>query len=132
MTRQTFILAHDTARHRAIEAVRNAPEGFVVRVSPATRSLEQNALLWSRLNDVSRQVEWHGRYLNAEDWKHVFTSALRRLDVVPNLDGTGFVALGLSTSRMTKRELSDLVELIQAFGAERGVHWTLDDVPEEV
>jgi hypothetical protein len=43
---------------------------------------------------------------------------------VPNLDGTGFVALGLSTSRMSKRELSDLMELISAFGAERGVEWT--------
>jgi hypothetical protein len=44
--------------------------------------------------------------------------------VVPNIEGTGFVALGLSTSRMTKGEMSDLMELIAAFGAERGVAWS--------
>ena len=127
MSKQLFVLAHDVARARAVEAVRRAPAGFVVRVSPPTRSLEQNALLWSRLHDVAQQVEWHGRRLSAEDWKHVFSSALKRMDVVPNLEGTGFVALGLSTSRMTKRELGDLIELIHAFGAERGLRWTLDD-----
>jgi hypothetical protein len=41
------------------------------------------------------------------------------MDVVPNLEGTGFVALGLSTSKMSKREFSDLLELVNAFAAER-------------
>lgn len=127
MSRQMFVMAHDVARQRAVEAVRKAPAGYVVRISPATRSLEQNALLWSRLHDIAQQVEWHGRRLDAESWKHVFSSSLKRMDVVPNLEGTGFVALGLSTSRMTKRELGDLLDLIHAFGAERDVSWTLDE-----
>ena len=62
---------------------------------------------------------WHGRKLSAEDWKHIFTASLKRMDVVPNLEGTGFVALGLSTSKMSKREFSDLLELVNAFAAER-------------
>lgn len=97
---------------------------LVVEVKPETRSLEQNARLWAMLGDVSRQVDWYGKKLSPEDWKHVFSSSLRKLDVVPNLDGTGFVALGLSTSRMTKGELSDLMTLIEAFGAERDVCWS--------
>jgi hypothetical protein len=80
--------------------------------------------MWAMLTDVSRQVEWYGKRLTPEDWKHVFSSSLRKLDVVPNIEGTGFVALGLSTSRMTKGEMSDLMELISAFGAERGVAWS--------
>lgn len=36
----------------------------------------------------------------------------------------GFVVLGQSTSKMGKREFSDLVELIYSFGAERNVIWT--------
>ena len=122
-----FILAHQTARQRAADAVRSAPDGYVVRVSEPTRTSAQNALLWSRLHDIADQVEWHGKRLSAEDWKHLFSSSLRRLQVVPNLDGTGFVALGLSTSKMTKRELADMLTLIEAFGAERGVEWRLDD-----
>lgn len=122
--RQTFILAHDTARSRAQRAVADAPQGYVVTIAPPTRSLEQNARLWATLSDISRDVEWYGKKLSPEDWKHIFTASLRKLTVVPNLDGTGFVALGLSTSRMTKRELSDLLDLMSAFGNERGVHWT--------
>lgn len=121
MSRKTFILAHAEARRRALQAVQDAPDGWMVTVAEQARNLEQNARLWASLTDVSQQVEWYGKKLTPEDWKHIFTSSLRKLEVVPNLDGTGFVALGLSTSRMSKREISDLLELIYAFGYERGV-----------
>lgn len=124
MRKAYFILSHDIARQRAEAAIRTAPEGYVVKISEPTRSLDQNARLWAMLGDVSAQVVWHGRKLDSESWKHVFTSSLKRMDVVPNLEGTGFVALGLSTSRMSKRELSDIMELIAAFGAEHGVQWS--------
>lgn len=122
--KQLFVLAHAEARRRAVEAVQRAAEGMVVRISPATRSLEQNAALWAMLGDVAAQVVWHGRKLDAESWKHIFTSSLKRQDVVPNLDGTGFVVLGQSTSKMTKAEMSDLLELIAAFGAQHDVKWS--------
>lgn len=128
--KQIFSLVHAEARRRAVESVRLAPEGYVVRVSPPTRSLEQNALLWSRLSDLADQVNWHGRKLSAEDWKHVATASLRQMVVVPNIEGTGFVALGMSTSSMTKQEFADLLALVEAFGAERQVRWTLDETME--
>ena len=123
MTR-TFILAHDQARKLAQQAVQDAPEGYAVVIKEPTRSLSQNARLWALLHDVAAQVEWYGKRLTPEDFKHIFTSSLRKLEVVPNLEGNGFVALGLSTSRMSKRELGDLMTLIEAFGAERGVVWS--------
>lgn len=97
---------------------------LVVEIKPETRSIEQNRRMWAMLTDISRQVDWYGKRLTAEDWKHVFSSSLRKLDVVPNLDGTGFVALGMSTSSMTKGEMGDLMTLMEAFGAERGVEWS--------
>jgi hypothetical protein len=121
-----YVLAHDEARRRAAQACMTAPDGHVVKVAPPTRSLEQNAALWSSLADVAAQVVWHGRKLDAESWKHIFSSSLKKQDVVPNLDGTGFVVLGISTSKMSKREMSDLIELIRAFGAEHGVEWSDD------
>lgn len=125
MAKRVYIVgAHPLSRGNAVEAVKTAPDGYSVTVAEATRTLEQNARMWACLGDIARQVDWYGKRLSAEDWKHVFSSSLRKLDVVPNLDGTGFVALGLSTSRMSKRELSDLMELISAFGAERGVEWS--------
>lgn len=119
--KRVYILNHAEARRRAIQAIQDAQDGFAVTISEPTRSLDQNARLWASLSDVSQQVEWYGKKLSPEDWKNVFTASLKKMEVVPNLDGTGFVALGQSTSRMSKRELSDLLELVYAFGAEKGV-----------
>jgi len=124
MSKQLFRLINIDVRRRAANAVMSAPEGHIVRITPPTRSLEANAALWAMLADISAQVVWHGRKLDSESWKHVFSSSLQKQDVVPNLDGTGFVVMGISTSKMTKREMSDLLELIQSFGAQQGVKWS--------
>ena len=119
-----FRLVHPESRRRAAQACQDAQDGHVVTIKPPTRSLDQNSRLWAMLGDVSKQINWYGKQLDSESWKHIFTSSLQKLEVVPNLDGTGFVALGLSTSKMSKRQLGDLMELISAFGAERGVIWS--------
>lgn len=124
--RQLFRLVHPTARQMASRACIQAPDGYVVEIKPKTRSLEQNAALWAMLTDVSRQVDWHGQKLTPEDWKHVFSASLKQQRAVPGLDG-GFVVLGQSTSKMTVREMSDLMVLISAFGAERSVRFTWSD-----
>lgn len=112
-------------RQYAAEKLAAAEDGAVVTIAPPTRTQDQNAKLWPMLADVSKQVQWHGRRLSADDWKDVFTAALKQeLRVVPNIDGTGFVALGQRTSTMGKRLFSDLIELIYAFGAQHGVKWS--------
>jgi hypothetical protein len=122
MHKRTLILAHSEARRRAMAAVAEAPEGFSVTVAPPSRNTAQNARLWALLTEISDQVDWHGQKLTKDEWKDVFTAGLKRQKVVPGLDG-GFVVLGSSTSRMSKAEISDLMELISAFGAERGVEF---------
>ena len=121
--RRLFILVHQQARANAVECVRSAPEGYCVEVKQKTRTLEQNAKMWAMLSDVSEQVIWHGQRLTPENWKDVFTAALKRQQVVPGIDG-GFVVLGASTSRMTKGEMAELVEFMYAFGAEHEVRWS--------
>ena len=118
--RHTFRLVHKQARQRALEALQAAPDGWVVSIGEPTRTLEQNAALWGALTDVSQQVEWYGQHLTQTEWKHVFSASLQKQKVVPGLDG-GFVVLGQSTSTMSKREFSELLELVYAFGSERGV-----------
>jgi hypothetical protein len=104
-------------------AEKGLPGGpVVVTLGREKRTLEQNDRLWAMLTDVSRQVEWHGMKLSPEDWKHVFTAAQHQQRLVPGIEG-GFVALGHSTSRMTKAELSELMEFIAAWGADRGVEF---------
>lgn len=119
-----FTLSHPQARTRCLSAIAAAPEGAVVTIREGEiRSLDANAALWGKLSDVAAQVEWYGKHLCAEDWKCIFTAALLKSQVVPGIDG-GFVVVGQSTSRMSKKTFSDLLELITAFGAERGVRWS--------
>lgn len=89
------------------------------------RNLDQNAKLWACLQDLAEQVVWYGVKLTKDEWKDVLTASLKRSKVVPGLDG-GFVVLGLRTSKMTKGDFSELLELVLAFGADKGVRWTAD------
>lgn len=96
---------------------------YVLSVKQAKRSNEQNKRLWAMLNEISQQVDWYGQKLTPEEWKDVFSAAMKRTKVVPGLDG-GFVVCGQSTSRMTKAEMSEMQTLMEAFGAERGVKFS--------
>jgi len=95
----------------------------------STRSTEQNRRMWAMLREVSQQVIWHGQKLQDTEWKDVFTAALKRQKVVPGIDG-GFVVLGTSTRSMTIAEMGELMELMEAFGAEQGVRFTTRDYEE--
>lgn len=121
--KRTYKLVSDQVRAHCIDEIARVPLGKVVIVQDATRTLEQNALMWAMLADISAQVDWYGQRLTSEEWKDVFSASLKRQKVVPGLDG-GFVVCGQRTSKMTKGEMSDLVELMNAFCAERGVKLT--------
>ncbi|WP_212652747.1 recombination protein NinB [Marinomonas sp. CT5] len=95
----------------------------ILKLGRKKRNNGQNARLWATLTDVSTQLEWYGEKLSQEDWKHVFTAALKKQKAVPGIDG-GFVVLATHTSTMNKTEFSELFELIYAFGSERGVRWS--------
>jgi hypothetical protein len=97
-----------------------ANKAIELTIKEQTRTLEQNSRMWGMLTDISEQVNWYGKKLSPEDWKHVLTAALCRQNIVPGIDG-GFVVLGKSTRKMTKKEMSELQDLIEAFGAQQGV-----------
>lgn len=102
--------------------VAQAPFGTRVEFKAQRRSLPQNDFMWSMLTDIARELPWHGIKLTPDHWKLVFLDALKReVRMVPNLDGDGFVNIGRSSSDLTKDEMSQLIELIKAFGAQHGV-----------
>lgn len=123
MSKNVFFLRSEMIRRNAAAAVMQAPEGYAVEIKPETRNLEMNKKLWAMLGDISRQVEWHGKYFDPESWKHILTAGLKGYETAPGINGE-MVVLGKSTSKMNKREFSDLVELIYAFGAEHNVVWS--------
>ena len=62
--------------------------------------------------------------MSKEDWKDVLTANWKREQrIAQGIDG-GIVMLGQRTSKMTMAQMSELIELMYAFGAERGVIWS--------
>lgn len=125
--RITMSLYNAQQAHQAIQtawthakALLMAGHRLVLEVRPEKRSDAQNRRLWAMLADISAQVDWYGQKLTSEEWKDVLSASLKRTKVVPGLDG-GFVVCGQSTSRMTRAEMCELQDLMEAFGAQQGV-----------
>lgn len=123
-----YFLVNEQVKRNACAAIMaiepSAENPKMVEIKEKIRNPDQNALMWVLLQCLERQTTWHGMKLSAEEYKDLLSAGLVKSKVVPNIDGTGFVILGQRTSKMTKRDFSDLIELIYAFGADRGVKFT--------
>jgi len=123
-----FKLVHTAARENAVNAVRQAPDGWVVKITEPTRNLEQNALLHAELHELAQTKQWCRMTLDVDQWKRLMTSAWLRATgrgaiYVQSLDGEGWDVLYKRTSRMTKTEMSELIEYVKA--------WKAENVPEQ-
>lgn len=125
MSEQTVILGRN--RDKAHRLLDSAPAGSVVVFKPPRRTLDQNSLLWARLSDISR-AKPEGRELTPDVWKSLFLHALdhaQRFEMA--LDGKGMVPVGFRSSRLSKEQFSDLLEMIGEYGARHGVQWSFDE-----
>src|SRR5678810_88296 len=120
-TRATVQIKGDADRNLIARWAQNVPAGTTVEFRAPRRSTDQNALMWSLLTQISEQVEWFGKMRSKEDWKDLTTAALRGAEFVPGITPGTVVPLGMRTSQMTSQEISELIESLYAFGAERGV-----------
>lgn len=124
-TGQTVILSGPRGRHLAHDLIDRAPQDAVVTIKPPTRTLDQNALLWSRLSDLSR-AKPQGRSHTPEVWKALTMNACGYpVQFETGLSGEPF-PIGFRSSRLSKTQMSELIEFIHAYGSEHGVQWTLE------
>ncbi len=128
MASLTLPLRTEMDRQRAIGILNKVDldAGWTWSMREEVRSDPQNRRMWAMLRDISRQVEWYGQYLKDEDWKHIFSASVEQQRAVPGIDG-GFVVLGISTRKQSKKWFSDMFEGMEAFAAERGVKFTTAD-----
>jgi hypothetical protein len=119
-------LASPMARRRAMELVMKAPDGFVATIAEPKRTLEQNDKLWAMLTDVSVTMP-QGRRHTPDDWKSIFMSACGwECQFLEGLDGRPFPQ-GFRSSKLTKTQMSALIDFIDAWGSENGVRWTYEE-----
>ena len=120
--RAVLVLSNPDVRKRAADWIADAPAGSRIEFKEPKRSNDQNSLLWAMLGDVARQATHMGRKYSTADWKSLFLHAFgREMTFIPALDGKTFLPIGLSSSDLSKKEMSDLLDFIQAWCAENGV-----------
>ena len=114
-------LVHGQARRRAIEAVQKAPQGYVVRITEPTRSLEQNAAMWPRLDAISKAMP-NGRKQTTDEWKAIMMNAsgVGKVRYLLDIEGNPF-PIGYKSSVLKVSEFSELIEFIDWFMADNGI-----------
>jgi hypothetical protein len=111
-----------TQREHAKAMIDAAPTGHVVTIRAPHRSLDQNAKLWAMLTDVA-MAEPDGRRHSPETWKALFMHALgHQARFLQGLDGEVF-PIGFRSSKLSVREMADLISFIDAWGTQNGVKW---------
>jgi hypothetical protein len=120
---QTVILRGDAQRELAMRLIYKAPQDAIVKISEAKRSDDQNAKMWAMLSDISR-AKPEDRHHIPEVWKCIFMAALgHEVMFTMGLNNQPF-PIGFKTSKLSKAQMSDLIEFIYAYGAQNNVKWS--------
>ena len=118
MSRSHYRLVNAKVRANAIGAVHSAPEGSEVTISEPRRNLDQNAAFWAAMTELSNRIPFAGEKRSAEDWRTLilsgwFKATGRTVAIMPGLEGEP-VALGRSSARLSKAEMSEVLDYAHA------------------
>lgn len=121
-------LTGEAAKKAACREILAAPVGHIVRITPETRSLDQNAKLHAMLTDISKQAKYLGAKRDLEFWKGLFVSGWQiatgeRPEIVPGLEGE-FINLRESTTTLGVKRMASLIEYVTAWAVSNGVRLT--------
>lgn len=123
MNGQTVILHGVKQRELAKRLIDAAPVDATVNIQASKRTLPQSALMWALLSDLSR-AKPEGRTHTPEVWKQLVMHACgHAVQFEIGLNGQPFPT-GFRSSRLTKAQMSDLIEWIVQYGDEHGVQWS--------
>ena len=129
--KQQFFLRNEQVRSNSIDFIRKLPTNekkpLIVRITPMTRTLEQNSKLHAMLSDISKQCEFQGKKRDIDTWKAIFVSAHKiatggQAEMAIGLEGE-VINLRESTAQMSVKRLASLITYIEAWGIQNGVHF---------
>lgn len=121
----TYVLCPKT-RDLAASVVLGAPDGWVVTVKEEKRRDAQSRLFWEVMGDLAK-AEPNGRRWTKETWRDAILHARgHQVQFAESLDGSGPFPVGFRSSHLSVRQMSEVLEYAFAYGAERGVVFTID------
>jgi hypothetical protein len=100
---------------------------LTLEIKNASRSCPQNSKYHAMIEEIAHQASHLGAKWDAEDWKRLLLNEFAKQAnlpqgrIVPSLDGSNIVQLGLQSRKLTKEQASEFVEFLYAWGAENGV-----------
>ena len=122
--KQYFRLVHGEARRRASQACQDSPDGYIVTIADASRTLDQNAAQWPYLEGFAKQkqlcINGEMVWATPDDWKDVLTGCYSGETRMAAFDGR-VIMLPQRTSKMGKKVFSDWMEFLVAMAAQSGV-----------
>ena len=112
------------------EAVK-AGRKLELTIKRESKSRDQEEMYHAIIGHISKQASHLGAKWNAEDWKRFLVWQFAKEvgistgKLVPSLDGTGIVQLGMQTRKFTKDQASQFTEWLLAWAAQNGI-----EIPE--
>ena len=123
MIGRPVILRGPVQREYGKRQIDSAPVDAVLTIKEGTRTLDQNAKMWAMLSDISA-AKPEGRKHTPEVWKCLFMSACgHAVQFEIGLDDKPF-PVGFRTSRLSKRQMADLITFVAEYGDRHGVKWS--------
>jgi hypothetical protein len=122
MAVHTINLRTEADRIRAANWLARVPIGWLISFTESKRTALQNKKMWAMLNDITAS-EMCGRKETPDNWKAICMNACGwEILFLEGMDGRPFPA-GFRSSRMTRKQMGNLIDYMQAVGDENGVQW---------
>jgi len=115
-----ILLPHN--RDVAKQMVDNAPDGYVLEVRPAKRSLDSNRYYWAVLGDISEQMVV-GKAYEPSIW-HVYFKQLFLPDLMQELPDGSLSIVPPSSTKLTQKEFSEYLEKVVKWALEHDVKFS--------
>ena len=106
----------------------DAGKHLTMEIKLKSKTREQEEKYHAMINDIAKQAQHLGAKWSSEDWKRLLVDKFLReaediqSKIVPNLDGSGIVQLGLQTRNFTKEQANEFIEWLYSWSAENGIN----------
>jgi hypothetical protein len=132
---RTILLAGPVQIQTARGVLDSVPLGIEVVFREPSKKRGQEERYHAMIGEIAAQCTFMGKRWDREDWKRLLIDAFAKTmmelgaplshdgHVVPSLDGTGIVQLGIQSRNFRVKEASDFIEFLFSYGAQNGVVW---------
>lgn len=98
-----------------------------MEIKAESKSRDQEQKYHAMIGEIAEQASHLGAKWNAEDWKRLLVdlfakeTGLQGGKIIPSLDSTGIVQLGLQTRDFSKERAAEFITFLEAWGANNGI-----------